>query len=130
MRGAGRDGTTDDEQDVGVLRLHARRDARVFVAGKVLGVDHGDDCVQRERARGLALEVADLECERRGEGRAAASGGNTVCERRILSRQIPPRPPDASERAGPGPYEDSMIIRSGWYFSALGNQNGVYARYC
>jgi hypothetical protein len=27
------------------LRLHARRDARVFVAGKVLGVDHGDDCV-------------------------------------------------------------------------------------
>ena len=43
--GRGRDGTTDDEQDVGVLRLHARRDARVFVAGKVLGVDHGDDCV-------------------------------------------------------------------------------------
>ena len=45
MTGRDEMGTTDDEQDVGVLRLHAGRDARVFVAGKVLGVDHGDDCV-------------------------------------------------------------------------------------
>ena len=44
-KGGKGDEITDDEQDVGVLRLHARRDARVFVAGKVLGVDHGDDCV-------------------------------------------------------------------------------------
>lgn len=45
MEGEGGERDTDDEQDVCVLRLHARRDARVFVAGKVLGVDHGDDRV-------------------------------------------------------------------------------------
>ena len=41
----GERGETDYEQDVGVLRLHPRRDARVFVAGKILRIDHGDDCV-------------------------------------------------------------------------------------
>ncbi len=38
-------GDTDDEKHVGVLRLHSRGDARVFVAREVLRVDHGDDCV-------------------------------------------------------------------------------------
>jgi hypothetical protein len=41
--GAG--GGTDDEKDVGVLRLHASGDAGVFVARKVLRVDYGDDRV-------------------------------------------------------------------------------------
>jgi hypothetical protein len=38
-------GGTDDEKDVGVLRLHASGDAGVFVARKVLRVDYGDDRV-------------------------------------------------------------------------------------
>ena|SRR5260221_5071107 len=41
----GGSGETDDEKHVGVLRLHARGDARVFVACKVLRVDDGDDRV-------------------------------------------------------------------------------------
>jgi len=60
-----------DEEHVGVLRLHAGCDARVFVARKVLRIDHGDDRIQREGARGLALELADLECESCGEGGTA-----------------------------------------------------------
>ena len=64
-------GGTDNEQHVGVLRLHARRDARVFVAGKVLCVDDGDDCVKREGTRSLALEFAYLEREGSGKGRTA-----------------------------------------------------------
>lgn len=44
-REEGGDGTTDDEQDVGVLHLHVRHDAHVFIAGNVLSIDHGDDCI-------------------------------------------------------------------------------------
>lgn len=57
-----------DEQHVGVLRLHPRRDARVFVAREVLGVDDCDDRVEHEGTRGLALEFADLEREGGGKG--------------------------------------------------------------
>ena len=45
MRELRRKGETDDEKHVGVLRLHARGDARVFVACKVLRVDDGDNRV-------------------------------------------------------------------------------------
>jgi hypothetical protein len=40
-----REGGTDDQKDVGVLRLHARRHTRVFVAGKVLRIDDSDNRV-------------------------------------------------------------------------------------
>ena len=45
MREWRRKGETDDKEHVGVLRLHARGDARVFVAREVLRVDDSDDRV-------------------------------------------------------------------------------------
>jgi hypothetical protein len=61
----------DDEQYVGVLRLHARCDARVFVAGEVLCVDDGDDRIESESTLSLALQFADLEREGGGKGGTA-----------------------------------------------------------
>ena len=103
---------TNDEQHIGVLRLHARRDARIFVAGKVLCVDYGDDRVQREGTRSLALEFADLECEGGGKGRTAMRASKRVSGSVSGSGEV-----DA--------YEDSMMIRSGRNFSALQSQRGV-----
>ena len=63
---------TDDEKYVGILRLHARCDTRVFVAGEILCIDDGDDRVEREGTLSLALEFPDLKCEGGGEGGTAS----------------------------------------------------------
>ena len=63
---------TDDEKYVGILRLHARCDTRVFVAGEILCIDDGDDRVEREGTLSFALEFADLKCEGGGEGGTAS----------------------------------------------------------
>lgn len=99
---------TDDEKHVGILSLHARRDTRVFVAGKVLCVDDGDDRIEREGTLSLALEFADLKREGGGKGGTARCEWVILCEQRRV-----------------GTYDDSMIIRSGWNFSALQSQRGV-----
>ena len=65
-------GVTDDEKYVGILRLHARCDTRIFVAGKILCIDDGDDRVEREGTLSFALEFADLKCEGGGEGGTAS----------------------------------------------------------
>jgi hypothetical protein len=101
--------TTDDEQHVGILRLHARCDARVFVAGEVLCVDDGNDRVQCEGTRSLALEFADLEREGGRKGRTAMSrvSGAVSSDELWVT------------------HEDSMMIRSGRNFSALESQRGA-----
>ena len=67
-----------DEDDVGVAGLHSRGGRGVFVPGEVLGVDDGDDRVELEVVVRLALELPDLECERRWEGRAAVRAGREL----------------------------------------------------
>ena len=69
---------THDQDDVCVARLHLRGGGRVFVAGEVLGVDDGDDRVELEVVVRLALELPDLEGERRWEGRAAVRAGREL----------------------------------------------------
>ena len=73
---------TDDEQHVGILSLHARCDARVFVTGEVLCIDNGDDRVEGEGTRRLALEFADLEREGGRKGRTAYAARKCDCEQR------------------------------------------------
>ncbi len=75
--------------------------------------------------RGLALEVADLKREGGGEGRTAV--WVWVCK--VSERQTFLSGACQWE----GAYEDSMMIRSGWYFSASRaseHQRGMYGVKC
>ena len=64
--GRGRKRYTHDSEQIGVLSLHPRRNARILVPRTVLGVDHGHDRVERERAGRRALEFAGREGEGAG----------------------------------------------------------------